>query len=205
MTDDAHGWDARYGSARAAGGTEWSATPNAWVERTLGPLAPGTALDLGAGEGRNALWLAGRGWRVTAVDYSAEGIATGRSRAGDFDLEWVVADITTWRAPRLYDVVLFSFVHIAADEFAQLIRSAPLAPGGTLAIIGHDVTNSVGGPSDRSILLDPARLADAAAHLEIVTSGRVERETPHGVAVDAVLVARRGPVAEPVEAPSPGR
>lgn len=189
-TDTAHAWDERYGSARAAGGTTWSQEPNAWVEATLRQLTPGTALDLGAGEGRNALWLASRGWRVTAVDYSAQGIATGRSRDPEQSVEWVVADITTWSAPSRYDLVLFSFVHIPGASFDALIRDAPLAPGGTLAIIGHDVTNTVGGPSDRGILLDPVRMADAAAGLDIVTAGRVERVTAQGTAIDAVLVAR---------------
>jgi SAM-dependent methyltransferase len=192
-TEGVPAWDERYRSARDGGGTTWSSTPNAWVERTLAPLSPGSALDLGAGEGRNALWLASRGWRVTAVDYSAEGVATGRDRAehDGLDIDWAVADVRDWRAPHPYDLVLLSFVHLGADALARLIRSAPLAPGGVLAIIGHDRTNTVGGPADASILLDPDELADAAAHLAIETVGRVERPTPEGTALDTVLVARR--------------
>jgi SAM-dependent methyltransferase len=191
-TDTVDAWDARYRDARDAGGTIWSQSPNAWVEATLAELPVGTALDLGAGEGRNALWLAARGWRVTAVDYSEQGIATGRSRAESegLDLDWVVADLREWRTDARFDVVLLSYVHIGAEALAAVVRAAPLVPGGTLAIIGHDRTNRVGGPSDPAILLDPDELADAAAGLEILTVGRVERETPNGVALDTVLVAR---------------
>ncbi|MDM4762119.1 class I SAM-dependent methyltransferase [Galbitalea sp. SE-J8] len=191
-TDTAAAWDARYRDARSAGGTIWSRSPNAWVEATLADLPPGRALDLGAGEGRNALWLAARGWRVTAVDYAEQGVATGRSRAESegLELEWVVADLREWRTDARFDLVLLSFVHIGAEALATVVRAAPLAPGGTLAIIGHDRTNTVGGPPDRTILLDPDELTDAAAALEIVTVGRVERPTPEGVALDTVLVAR---------------
>lgn len=190
-TDDAPGWDARYHDARVTGQTTWSPTPNAWVEATVAGLAPGSALDLGAGEGRHALWLAGRGWRVTAVDYSAEGIETGRSRAGLLDVDWVVGDARTWRPSRLYDLVLLAYLHIPHADLARVIGDVPLARGGTLAVIGHDETNTVGGPSDASILLSPDRLRDAAAGLEIVTADRIERSTPNGVALDTVLVARR--------------
>ena len=66
-------WDERY----AAQGRVWSAEPNAEVERILGDWEPGRALDLGAGEGRHAVWLAEKRWRVTAVDFSAVGLAKG--------------------------------------------------------------------------------------------------------------------------------
>ena len=63
---DAEQWDQRYDQADLV----WSAAPNRWVEEVTGSLSPGRVLDLAAGEGRNALWLAGRGWRATAVDFS---------------------------------------------------------------------------------------------------------------------------------------
>ena len=67
---DAKDWDARYEASPRV----WSATPNQFVESELVDLAPGSALDLASGEGRNALWLASLGWQVTAIDYSAVAI-----------------------------------------------------------------------------------------------------------------------------------
>lgn len=76
-------WDERYTQASAAGSTVWSRGPNAWVESTVGGLPAGRAVDLAAGEGRNALWLASLGWSVTAVDFSAAGLAIGKARAAE--------------------------------------------------------------------------------------------------------------------------
>ena len=76
-------WDERYTQAAAAGSTVWSRGPNAWVESTVGGLPAGRAVDLAAGEGRNALWLASLGWSVTAVDFSAAGLAIGKARAAE--------------------------------------------------------------------------------------------------------------------------
>lgn len=76
---EAEDWDARY----AAGpGLQWGAEPNRWLVREVAALPPGTALDLGAGEGRNAIWLARQGWRVTAVDFSQVGLAAGLAPGG---------------------------------------------------------------------------------------------------------------------------
>src|SRR5207244_12631949 len=72
---DATAWDERYRSAELV----WGVRPNRWVERELADLPPGRALDLACGEGRNALWLAARGWQVTAVDFSA--VALDKARA----------------------------------------------------------------------------------------------------------------------------
>ncbi|MFL6133228.1 MAG: class I SAM-dependent methyltransferase, partial [Nocardioidaceae bacterium] len=72
---DARAWDERY----AASELIWSATPNRFVEAELTSLPPGRAVDLAAGEGRNALWLADRGWHVTAVDFSLAGLDKGRA------------------------------------------------------------------------------------------------------------------------------
>ena len=140
-------WDARYATAG-----QWSREPNAWVAATLGSLDPGTAVDLGAGEGRNALWLAGLGWEVTAVDISAVGLQTGRARAAELgvDIEWVTADATTWVSPQLVDLVVIAYLQLPAADLARAIGNAAgsLAPGGTLALINHDRANTVGGPSE---------------------------------------------------------
>jgi SAM-dependent methyltransferase len=187
---DSGDWDARYASS----GAVWSLTPNAWIAETLASLEPGTAVDLGAGEGRNALWLASLGWEVTAVDFSAVGLATGASRAAGLglDVEWVTADAVSWVSPQQVDLVVISYLQLPADALAIAIGNAAgyLAPGGTLALIGHDRANTVGGPRDPAVLHTVAELRAAASALDVVECRQVERMTPAGVALDTLLVAR---------------
>ena len=185
-------WDERY-----AAGSVWSKGPNAWIERTVGHLDPGTAVDLGAGEGRNALWLAELGWEVTAVDFSAVGFATGRTRAAELglDIEWVVADATSWSSPQQVDLVVIAYLQLPVDDLARALEAAAgyLAPGGTLALVAHDrdnLTRGTGGPQDATLLTTVDELKAAASGLEILTCEQVTRETAAGVAIDVVLVAR---------------
>jgi SAM-dependent methyltransferase len=182
-------WDKRYETAGA-----WSREPNAWVAGAVGHLEPGTAVDLAAGEGRNALWLAGLGWEVTAVDFSAVGLATGRRRAVEqgLDVEWVVADATTWVSPTLVDLVVIAYLQLPAEDLARAIGTAAgyLAPGGTLALVNHDRANTVGGPQDPTVLATVEELRAAVEGLEIVECRQVDRETANGTAIDVVLVAR---------------
>lgn len=191
----AEDWDARYASNEPV----WSLEPNAWVAQTLAHLEPGAAVDLGAGEGRNALWLASLGWEVTAVDYSAVGLATGAGRAADLglDVSWVKADATTWVSPDLVDLVLVSYLQLPAAELSRAIGTAAgyLAPGGTLALVGHDrdnLTRGVGGPQDPAVLHSVEELLAAASGLEVVECRQVERVTAAGTAIDTVLIARAG-------------
>lgn len=182
-------WDERYATAGV-----WSREPNAWVAETLAHLEPGTAVDLGAGEGRNALWLAGLGWEVTAVDFSAVGLETGRARATEdgVDIEWVVADATTWVSPTLVDLVVIAYLQLPADELSRAIGTAAgyLAPGGTLALVNHDRANTVGGPKDPAVLATVEELRAGASGLDVIECRQVERVTANGTALDVVLVAR---------------
>ena len=145
-------WDDRYAKATAAGTAVWSREPNAWIAQVTGTLPPGTAIDLAAGEGRNALWLASLGWRVTAVDFSATGLSIGRTRAAEagLELDWVTADATTWVSATPVDLVVIAYLQLPAAELSSAISNAvaSLAAGGTLALIGHDSENlehGVGG------------------------------------------------------------
>ena len=166
-------------------------------------LPPGRALDLAAGEGRNALWLASRGWSVTAVDFSATGLSIGRTRAAEagLELDWVTADATTWVSPTPVDLVVIAYLQLPAAELSSAISNAvaSLAAGGTLALIGHDSENlehGVGGPKDAAMLHDLEVVRSAAAGLDIVECRRYDRTTADGgVAIDTILLATK-PVRE---------
>jgi SAM-dependent methyltransferase len=199
MSERQRMWDERY----AASDRVWSASPNAEVERIVGSWAPGRALDLGAGEGRHALWLASRGWRVTAVDFSAVGLAKGEAEAARQGLavDWTVADVRSWHpATRAaYDLVLVAYLHLPEDVLSR--ATGWVAPGGALVVVGHalrNLTEGVGGPSDPTLLHTPEGLRAAVEGLEVERCEEFIRPTEAGDAIDAVLVARR-------PAGSPGR
>jgi SAM-dependent methyltransferase len=185
-------WDERYAEQR-----QWSAEPNALVGTLLTDLTPGAAVDLAAGEGRHALWLAGLGWRVTAVDFSDVGLSRGRSQPGAGEVTWVTADVTAWATePESLDLVLVAYLHLAeADTIALLSRAVGwLRPGGRLLVLGHDVENitaGVGGPQEPAILHSVDRLAPVAALLDVDRLEQVRRATPAGTALDTLLWGRR--------------
>ncbi|KQQ52666.1 cyclopropane-fatty-acyl-phospholipid synthase family protein [Plantibacter sp. Leaf314] len=143
LTDPAEFWEDRYRSR----GQVWSGRPNAALEREVGDLRPGTALELGSGEGADAVWLAQQGWSVTAVDISPTALALGRSTAeaaGVADrITWIEADLATWEPSGRFDLVAATFLHspVAFPREEVLRRAASaVAPGGTLLVVGH------GGP-----------------------------------------------------------
>lgn len=196
---DAAGWDARY----AGGDLVWGEQPNQFVVDELAGLPPGRALDLGAGEGRNALWLAGLGWRVTAVDFSAVAVRRGRrlAAAAGVAVDWVVADLRTYEPePGGFDAVLVAYLHLAPVELATVLSRAAqaVAPSGCAVVVGHDLTNltqGVGGPQTADILYTPETLAGALPGLTVRRAERVMRpvHTDHDVvyAVDALVRAVR--------------
>jgi SAM-dependent methyltransferase len=191
-------WDSRYAAAREADDSVWSIEPNAWIEATVGSLTPGTAVDLAAGEGRNALWLARTGWSVTAVDFSSVGleIAAERAVALGLPLNTVHADATAWVSPKPVDLVVIAYLQLPEGALAHAIGNAAdsLAPGGTLVLIGHDVDNiarGVGGPQDPGLLLTVDGVRAAAFTLDIVECRQFERVTPNGTAIDTILIATK--------------
>jgi SAM-dependent methyltransferase len=199
---DASDWDERYAGREPV----WSRGPNVFVERITSDLEPGHALDLAAGEGRNALWLASRGWTVEAVDFSREAIERGRAWAAETDVHgvrWVVADVLAHPVEaRGYDLVLLSYLHLPRPEQLTVTRKAAsaVAPGGMLLIVGHDPTNLTdghGGPQEPEVLHGPedyTAFLDATG-LEVERAEHVTREveTEDGTAtaIDALVVARR--------------
>lgn len=177
---DRDAWDAAYA---AAPGLVWTARPNRFVVEAVGDLPPGRALDLAAGEGRNAVWLAERGWRVVAVDFSAVALARGRELAGErgVQVSWVEADVRGHPLdPAAFDLVVVAYLHLPAAEFAGVLHRAAgaLAPGGTLVVVGHDranLTGGVGGPRDPAVLYTPEELAAELAGLRVHRAETVRR------------------------------
>ena len=197
---DRHQWDDRYASTELV----WTAEANRFVVEELAGLAAGRALDLGAGEGRNAIWLAERGWQVTAVDFSAVGLAKAAKLAdgrGVTGVRWVQADLREYRPEQAaYDLALLAYVHLPPDEFTALLATAAsaLAPGGTLLVIGHDVDNisrGHGGPQDPLVLHRVDSVVAALPGLTIHRADQARRAVLTGegerVAIDTVVRAQR--------------
>lgn len=193
-------WDELYA------GTElvWTAEANRFVVEELAGLTAGRALDLGTGEGRNAIWLAERGWQVTAVDFSAVGLAKAAelaARRGVTGVRWVEADLREYQpGPAAYDLVLLAYVHLPPDEFGALLQMAAsaLAPGGTLLVVGHDVDNIAhghGGPQDPRILHRVQDVVAALPGLAIQRAEQARRPVLTGdgerAAIDSVVRAQR--------------
>ena len=176
---DAQAWDQRY----AASDLVWSREPNQFVAAEVADLAPGTAVDLAAGEGRNAIWLASRGWTAYAVDFSQVALDKGARLAGELDVTWVCADATTWSPPEPVDLVVMAYFQVPADDRRRAVRGAHamLRPGGTLLLVAHDSTNlteGTGGPQDPAVLMTAEDVvADLdGLEVEVVRAERVARE-----------------------------
>ena len=190
----AEDWDERYAERQ-----QWTAEPNPLVAELLADLPPGRAVDLAAGEGRHALWLAGRGWDVTAVDFSAVGLDRGRQQPGAERVRWVTADVTSWTTgPASLDLVVIAYLHLPEEEFTPVTTRAVgwLRPGGRLLVLGHDLenlTDGVGGPQDPALLHSVRRLAPVAGLLDVDRLEQVPRQTPAGTALDTLLWGRRTP------------
>lgn len=150
---DASDWDARYAESELV----WSRGPNQFVEAECAELPPGRAVDLACGEGRNAIWLASRGWDVTAVDFSSVALDKGRTLAGDLEVDWVRADATEWRGEG-YDLAVVAYFQVPAADRRTAVRHlvGSLRPAGTLVWVAHDSTNltqGTGGPQDPDVLM----------------------------------------------------
>jgi SAM-dependent methyltransferase len=135
-------WDDRYASSPQV----WSGHPNPHLVDRVARLQPGRAVDVGSGEGADALWLAGQGWRVTAIDVSPVALDKGAERAAAAGAEiadriaWTQADVLTWGPePGGFDLVSAQFMHLPPEPRTALFSrlAAGVAPGGTLLIVGH--------------------------------------------------------------------
>lgn len=180
---DSEAWDERYRASEML----WSTGPNIWVEKRLAEVEPGVGLDLASGEGRNAIWLARRGWEMTAVDFS--GVAIERGRSLSEDVEFIEADVLTWEpgdrdgleeSSRGFDLVLIAYLQLEAEPLSDVVRRATtwVEPGGELFMVGHDISNldeGVGGPQVAEILWDLDLMLEWLGALHVIEGGIVKR------------------------------
>ncbi|MEM9037057.1 MAG: class I SAM-dependent methyltransferase [Actinomycetota bacterium] len=187
-TMSAADWDDRYRQGR-----QWSVEPNRFVVAQLKetPVPAGRALDLGSGEGRNAVWLAEQGWDVIGVDVSSVATERGREIADELgvsvdlrvgDVVSIETDLADVRGDG-WDLVLVSYLHLPADQRRRLLAAVrwALAPNGTFLLVGHDLRNlrdGWGGPSDPDVLWSPKEVAVefSPGRYRIDAAGVVERE-----------------------------
>lgn len=198
-------WNDRYRSSHRL----WSGNPNINLVSEVSDLTPGTALDVGCGEGADAIWLARHGWTVHGIDLSSVAIERAAEHATEAGADiagrvtWEAADLLAWDpGATRYDLVTAQYVHLPSGQRDVLYaRLAELvAPGGTLLIVGHhpsDLENGVPRPprpelffvpEDVVALLDPTEwsIDTAAAPARTATHGDHEM-TIH----DSVVRARR--------------
>jgi SAM-dependent methyltransferase len=186
----------------------WSGRPNAQLVREAADLPPGRALDIGCGEGADAVWLAERGWRVTAVDFSTTALQRGAARAAAAGeelagrIDWRHADVSRWTPEAAtFDLVSAQYMHLPAEErgplFARL--AAAVRTGGTLLVVGHDFSAL---PADAHRPPEPGRFfiaAEVAAGLDpaswevpVAESRPGAPHEGHDITVhDAVMRARK--------------
>lgn len=135
-------WETFYSSGRG----RWSGKPNPSLVEEVAGLWPGSALDLGCGQGADAIWLAQQGWRVTAVDVAAAALEVAARNAAAAGIEdgaiaWVRRDIAASLPAGSFGLVAATFLHTPVEGFprTQVLRAAAaaVAPGGTLLIVGH--------------------------------------------------------------------
>ncbi|MFQ5994139.1 MAG: class I SAM-dependent methyltransferase [Acidiferrobacterales bacterium] len=189
-------WNKRYADEAFV----WTAAANQFVVAETARLEPGRALDLGTGEGRNAVWLAARGWQVTAVDFSNVGLQKARrlAKAHGVKVDWVLADLTQYPLKRAYyDLVLMCYLQLPASTRRQILAGGRAAcrPGGTFLYVGHDLSNlecGHGGPKDPAVLCTPQEIVADLPGFEIVRAEVVQRpvapEPAHGGPPDAIAL-----------------
>lgn len=208
-------WDERYEGKDFV----WTVTVNTFVEQHLADLAATidtadgsapTAIDLAAGEARNAVWLATKGWEVTAVDFSKVGLGKGEQLAekhGVRDaIEFVVADATAWEPAEKVDLVLLSYFQLPTEPRVEVLEKVAgwLRPGGVVFVIAHDQSNvehGHGGPPSEAVCYDVDETVAALRagvgdglklDAEVAEVARREVQTADGtaVALDTLVMVR---------------
>jgi SAM-dependent methyltransferase len=190
-------WNRKHGEA----GLLFGAEPNRFLVAEVEGLEPGRALDVACGSGRNAVWLAAHGWRVTGVDFSGVALEQARGLAAErgVGVEWVHADLLGWRPfDEAFDLVAVLYLQLPAEQLAQAMRLAAggLASGGTLLVVGHHSDNlehGSGWPKDPRVLFTPEQVAGYLDGLRIEKAEAVRRPIEgERDAIDALVRATRG-------------
>ncbi len=147
------GWEERY----AADEQMWSGRPNPGLVDEASRLTPGTALDVGCGEGGDVIWLAQQGWRATGADFSARGLAKAAGHADDAGVgercDWWQVDARTFEpGGREFDLVTTHYLHPPDGRIVEIVGrlAGAVAPGGHLLVVGHE-------PSEHFTQLSEAR------------------------------------------------
>jgi SAM-dependent methyltransferase len=200
-------WDARYAESERI----WSGNPNPRLVEQVTGLPPGDALDVGAGEGADAVWLARQGWRVTALDVSRVALDRVEAHAAEAG----VGDLVTTRhhdlmsgapVPGEFDLVSAQFLHPPVERFAEIFTTlgATVRPGGRLLVVGHHpddlATGLRSGHGHPELLFTPDRVVAVlpAEDWEVALAEAQTREVdgpdgPDGpvTVTDSVVVAVR--------------
>jgi SAM-dependent methyltransferase len=204
VSGDQEFWDEKY----AARERVWSGRANPALVEHAGGLPPGTALDVGCGEGADVVWLAERGWRVTGLDFSPVALERARAHAGEAGLadrcRWVQADLTAGFSPDdegiggAADLVSVQYLHLGPADFARVYTALASAvrPGGTLLVAAHhpaDRHTGLRNPDLARELFAPDQLTDLLprAAWRIDVAGTVTRTHGDHTVTDTVVVARR--------------
>lgn len=153
-------WDLRYSGEESM----WSGNPNGTLVDQVSDLPAGRALDVGSGEGADALWLAERGWQVTANDISGKALARMRAEAARRELavEGLRADANAPAAfgTQTYDLVSLQYGSFTRTPDRRGLRNllGAVAPGGTLLVVGHDLSPLAEphDPAEQTRMYDPA-------------------------------------------------
>jgi tellurite methyltransferase len=166
-------WDRRY---REAAGTSTWTQPDAFLTRAFSewiePAFPegGSGLDLAGGAGRNAIWLARQGWKVTLIDISETGIEQARQHAGPLatHMHFVVDDLTHFKASQTHFDVVMAFFYLDRKIFPEIVKA--VKPGGLLIhkTLTVEQLKLAGGPKDRAHLLEPGELLQLADGLQVL-------------------------------------
>lgn len=196
-------WDARYAGQPLV----WPAGANRWVQEVVAGLTPGRALDVAAGEGRNAFWLVEQGWRVHATDFSPVAVermgTLADERLGERRprLTTAVADaVQDDPGAAAYGLVLLSYLQLPGPQLRRALAHAvdALEPDGTLLVVGHALQNlaaGTGGPQDPAVLYDPhdvlAALAGLPVVIDLATVRRRKVAGAHRPALDTLVVGTR--------------
>ncbi|NPC97016.1 bifunctional 2-polyprenyl-6-hydroxyphenol methylase/3-demethylubiquinol 3-O-methyltransferase UbiG [Nocardioides sp. zg-DK7169] len=194
------GWEERYSSEEKV----WSGNPNPQLVAEASRLTPGTALDVGCGEGGDVIWLAQQGWRVTGADFSAKGLARAARHAAEAGVEdrtdWWQVDARTFDpAGRTFDLVTTHFLHPPGGTMVEVTRrlARAVAPGGHLLVVGHAPSEAFAHSSlqHRAMFLAEDLLPALPDDFEpVVVEQRTRTMTREGVTRevdDSTLLARR--------------